>query len=121
MRLYDAVSCWLARHGSDGSPAPSVAGPARRAECSRAAIQGLSSSQNLVVIAGVALRRTDVANAAVTMIEVVPMDEVRGPGSSLDQGQQSPGRETRAGIWRYETATRQKRWRGWRAAGTTKV
>ena len=39
--------------------------------------------QNRVIVPGVALSRADITNAAVTMIEVVPMDEGGGPSARL--------------------------------------
>ena len=43
----------------------------------------MSGSQDRLIVPGVALSRTDITNAAVTMIEVVPMHETSRPGTRL--------------------------------------
>src|SRR5574340_1510663 len=83
MRLYDGVTFGVERHGADGRPVARVAGPARRGKFARLDVQGMSCSQNCEIVPCVALSRADVTNAAVTVIEVVPVGEASGPGASL--------------------------------------
>jgi len=45
----------------------------------------MSYTQNLVVLAGMPLVRTDVADSAVKMLDVVPVYELAGPVSGLIQ------------------------------------
>lgn len=83
MRLDDAVALGVERDGADGRPVPRGAGPARRVEFASPAIQGKSGGQNVEIVVGVALRRTDATNADVPMIDVLPMHEGGCPGARL--------------------------------------
>ena len=83
MRLYDGIAFGIERHGANGRPVSSVARPARRVECARPEVQVMSGRQNRLIFPGVALSGADVTNAAVAMIDVVPMDEASGPGTGL--------------------------------------
>ena len=83
MRLYDGVTFGIERDGADGSPVSRVSGPARRVAFASLEVQGVSRSQNREIVTGVALSWADIANAAVTMIEVVPMDEASRPSARL--------------------------------------
>ena len=76
MRLYDEIAFGIERDGTDGGPVASVARPARRVEFASPAVQGVSGSQNCVIVPGMALSRTDVTNAAVTMINVAPQEDL---------------------------------------------
>ena len=51
--------------------------------CWRPEVQVMSGRQNRLIFSGVALSGADVTNAAVAMIDVVPMDEASGPGTGL--------------------------------------
>jgi hypothetical protein len=83
MRLYDGVTFWIERQGTDGQPVSSVAGPARQVEFARPEIYLMSGDQNRMIVAGMALSRTNVADAALAMIEVVPMYEADRPTPSI--------------------------------------
>ena len=83
MRRYDGVTFGIERHGADGRPVSSVAGPARRVAFASLEIQGVSCSENREIVACVSLSRADVTNAAVTMIDVVPVDEACRPSARL--------------------------------------
>lgn len=67
MRLYDVVTFGIERNRADGRPVSSVARPARRVEFSRPEVQGMSGSENRMIVTGVALSRADVTNAAVAL------------------------------------------------------
>ncbi|EHP40114.1 hypothetical protein OR16_27497 [Cupriavidus basilensis OR16] len=45
----------------------------------------MARGENLVVFAGVTLRRAHIADAAVPMLVVVPVDEIRRPGARRGQ------------------------------------
>ena len=83
MGLYDGVTFWIERHGADGRPVSRVARPARRVEFASPEIQGMSGSQNRMIVPCVTLGRADVTNSAVTMINVVPLREASRPGAGL--------------------------------------
>jgi hypothetical protein len=89
--------------GADGSRVSSVARPARRVEYAGIEIRRMSGRQNRVIVAGWALSRTDVTNAAVAMIDVVPVHEAGG-----ERLRQSPWWGTRAEyltIRKYDSAS----------------
>ena len=65
---------------TDVRPVPRVAGPARRIALSGLEVEGVASRQDGLVLAGVALRRADVADGAVAVIDVVPTHEFSRPG-----------------------------------------
>jgi hypothetical protein len=96
MRLYDGVTFWIERHGTDGHPVSSVAGPACWIEFASPEVQGMSGSQNRMIIACMALSGADVTNAAVTVVEVVPMNEIGGPGACLIEIGKALGGEFRS-------------------------
>ena len=80
----DRVAFEVERYGVDG-PVSAAAGPACRVElmCTRVLI--VSRGQNRIVLAGVALRRADVANAFVAVLEVVPAYKASSSNSCLMQ------------------------------------
>ncbi len=82
MRLDDAVAFWVERYGADVRPVARVARPSRRVERASLEVQRVTSRQDGAIVAGMALRRTDVADAAVSMIDVVPIDEAHRPNWS---------------------------------------
>ena len=93
MHFYDGVAFWIERHGADGHPIPSVAGPARRIAFPGAAAQGMSSRQDRVIDACVALSGADVANAAVPVSEVVTAHEIGRPDTGLLESVKALGGE----------------------------
>jgi len=104
MRLYNGVAFWIERNGTDGQPVSSIPGPARRVEFASRAIQGVSGSQNGVILSGVALGGADVTDAAVAMIEVVPTHEIGGPGACLIEVNEAFGGE----LWPVLGGTKQR-------------
>ena len=56
----------------------------------------MASGKDRLILAGVALCRSDVADAAVAVRVVVPMHEVRRPGARLLKIGKAPGRKLRA-------------------------
>ncbi len=56
----------------------------------------MTGRQNRMILTGMALRRTAVANPAVTVINAVPAHKVSRPGSGLGQIGKALGREFRA-------------------------
>ena len=95
MRLDDGVAFGVKRHGTDGRPVASIARPASRVEFASPAVQRVSGSQNRVIAPCMALRRADVTDAAVTMINVVPMHEAVRSGPRLIEVGESLGGELR--------------------------
>ena len=80
MRLDDGVAFGVERHRADGRPVAGGTRPARQVEFASPAVQVMSGSKNHVIVPGIALRRADVSNAVMTMIEVVPTHEAGRPG-----------------------------------------
>ena len=80
----DRVAFGVERYGVDW-PVSAAAGPACRVElmCMRVLI--VSRGQNRIVLAGVALRRADVANAFVAVLKVVPAYKASSSNSCLVQ------------------------------------
>src|SRR5208283_2613755 len=60
------------------------------------AVQGMSCSQNREIVPCMALSRADVTNAAVAMIEVVPVDEACCPSARLIETDKALGGKLRA-------------------------
>src|ERR1035437_7196266 len=83
MRLYDGVTFGIERNGTDRRPVSSVARPARRVEVAGVDVQGVPCSQNRVIVACMALSRTDVTNSAMAVIDVVPLHKAGGPCACL--------------------------------------
>jgi hypothetical protein len=90
MRLDDAVTFGVERHGADGRPVAALAGPARRILLTSAGTKRMPARQDRVIVAGMALSRAHVANAAVAMLMVVPMHEAGRPGARLVQVGEEP-------------------------------
>ena len=83
MRVDDAVAFRIERYGADWRPVARVAGPTCRVEFAGLGVKRVSRCQYRPLLTGMTLGRTDVTNAAVAMIDVVPMDECRSPGARL--------------------------------------
>jgi len=64
-------------HGADGRPVARMARPTGRITRARRGVQRMPGRQNRVILARMPLLRTDIANATVAMIAVVPTDEIR--------------------------------------------
>ena len=83
MRLNDDVPFWIERHGDDGFRVQRVARPARRVAFARFAIQGIPDSQNRMILPCVSLSRTHVTDAAVAMLNFLPLREALCPDAGL--------------------------------------
>ena len=118
MRLDDAVAFGVERHGADVRPVARVARPSCRVERASLEVQRVTSRQDGAIVAGMALRRADAADAAVSMLDVVPINEADGPCARRVQVGESLGRGTRAGTWRYGTSSRRRRCRRSREAAS---
>lgn len=95
MPVDEGVALRVERHGADGRPVSGIARPARRVALACAKVQLMAGGQNRQVFAGVPLGRADVTDAAVAMIEVVPMHEASRPGPRLVEVGKAPGGELR--------------------------
>src|SRR5438105_14120822 len=78
---------------TDVRPVPRIAGPARRVALPGLGVKLVPSGQDGQVIASVALLRADIADATVTMVDVVPTDELGRPGPGLIQAGEARGGE----------------------------
>ncbi len=87
----DCIAFGIERGRTDVQPAPRVAGPACRVALFGLGVQLVASRQDSLVVSGVALLRADVTDAAVAMVDVVPMHERIGPGPGLSQARQPFG------------------------------
>src|SRR5574337_1482293 len=65
MAANDGIALGIERDGADRRPVACATGPACRMACSRLEIRSMARLQDRVVLAGMALRGRDVANAAV--------------------------------------------------------
>ena len=72
-----------------------MARPACRIAFARRLVQCVTRREDDVIVAGMALRRTHVADAAVTMLEVVPVHERGSPDTGCAQIIETRGRELR--------------------------
>ena len=83
MRLYDGVALRIERNGTDRRPVTGVARPTCGSALAGLAVQGMSSGQNFMIRPVVSLSRADITNAAMAVIDVVPMHEPNCPSTSL--------------------------------------
>src|SRR3954470_4211399 len=72
---HDAVALGIEGDGADRGPVAGRAAPAPRIGFARLLVQGMAGGEDGAVAAGMALRRGDVADAAVTVLVVVPEHE----------------------------------------------
>ena len=63
-------------------------------------VERMSGDQRVAVLSGTALRWRDIADAAVTVLDVVPMDESATPGAGLVQAGKTLGRVLRSILGR---------------------
>ena len=96
------VALWIEGHDVDVRPVACVARPTRRVALLGLEVQRVACRQDGLVLPVMALRRADVADAAVAMIDVVPTHEVGGPGASCSEIDEAFGRgsdeSTRYGL-----------------------
>ena len=83
------------------APAPGVA-------FARGLVDGMAGAQQAGILAGMALRRGDIADAAVAVFVVVPLHEAAPPRPGPPPDRQIPWPGIRAGTWRCGTAPRRK-------------
>jgi len=93
MRMDDGVPFRIEGNGADRAPVAGVARPARRLLFPGTQIHRMASRQDRLVFAGVTLGRTDIANAAMPVIDVVPLDEIGSPDACRIQTGEAPGRK----------------------------
>lgn len=91
----DRVTFRVERHRIDRRPVARLARPARRVLLSGLLVERMARIENGVILASVALGRADVLDAAVAVIVVVPMHELRRPGPGLIEAGKALGRELR--------------------------
>ena len=115
MGLDDAVAFGVERHGADVRPVARVARPSRRVECASLEVQRVTGHQDGAIVAGMSLRRADVADAAVSMIDVGCTNaRSRRPMRAPRPGQRSPRPGTRAGVCSDRArAARGRSWTRW--------
>ena len=73
------------RHSTDWCPVARMARPARRIAFTRRLVQCVTRREDYVIVASMALRRTHVTDAAVTMLEIVTVHERGSPGTGCAQ------------------------------------
>ena len=95
MRLDDGVAFWVERDRADWIPVASRTRPASRVLLPGPKVHRMASGQDLVIFAGVALCRRDVADAAVAVRVVGPMHETRRPGARPLKIGKAPGGKLR--------------------------
>ena len=61
-------------------PVPGWPAPAPRIALARGLVDGMAGAEQAAILTGMALCRGDVADGAVPMLVIVPVDEPRGPG-----------------------------------------
>ena len=83
MRLYDGVSFGIQRHDVNVRPVSRVARPSQRVAFAGPQIEFMPGGQNRPILTAMTLRGRDVANAAMAVIHVVPLDKGCRPGSCL--------------------------------------
>ena len=94
-RPDDRVTLGVERHRCNWRPVARLARPARRVLLPGLLVQRMARIENGVIFTAVALGRADVLDAAVAVIVVVPMHELRRPGSGLIEAGKALGRELR--------------------------
>ena len=89
-------------HHVDEQSVSGSARPARWVALLGLKVQRVPCRQDGLILAGVTLLRADVADAAVTVINVVPAHEFSGPGAGCVQRFKALHRELRAVLGRAE-------------------
>ena len=87
---------------ADVRPVTGVAGPTCWVALPGLDVEVVASRQDGLVVAGVALLRADISDAAVAMIDVVPTHEFASPGPGLVQTGEAFGREVGPVLGRAE-------------------
>lgn len=83
-------------------PVSGGARPTRRVAFPGLEVQRVARRRDGLILSGVALLRADVADATVTVINVVPTHELGCPGTGFVQSPRAPRRELRAVLGRAE-------------------
>ena len=102
MGVDDGVAFRVEGDGVERRPVARVARPSCRVRLPCSAVQRMTGIEDVLVLADVALRRADVTDAAVTMLDVVPMHEAGRPGACGVEIGEAPGRELRPVLGRSE-------------------
>src|SRR5574337_85516 len=104
MRLDDGIALRVQGHRLDGRLVPCGTGPAPRIALTGLAVELVARREDRGVGAGMTLRWADVADAAVPMRMVVPVQEVSGPRARVvEVGEPAVG-ELRSVLRRAEQA-----------------
>ena len=102
MLANDGLALWIERDRTDRGPVACPTGPACRMSLAGLEIRLMACSQDRLVLQRVSLRRRDVADAAVAMLEVVPAHEVASPEAGVFKGGEAAHREFGAVLRRLE-------------------
>lgn len=99
---YDSVALRIERDRTDRRPVACLTGPARGMALAGLEIRLMACRQNRPVLQCVSLRRRDIADAAVAVLEVVPAHEVASPEAGVFKGAEAARREFGAVLGRLE-------------------
>ena len=99
---YDRIALRIECDRADWRPVARPTGPARRMSLAGPQIRLMPCSQDRPVLQRVSLRRGDVADAAVAVLEVVPTHEVASPEAGIVKGGEAARREFGAVLGRLE-------------------
>ena len=100
--VHDSVALRIERDRADWRPVACPTGPACWVAFTGLEIRLVACSQDRAVLQGVSLRRGDVADAAVAVLEVVPTHEVASPEAGIVKGGEAARREFGAVLGRLE-------------------
>ena len=92
-RRDDGVARGVEGHGTDGRPVAGVAGAALRVALASLSVQLVASCEHCGGVAGMTPRRAHAADAAVTMLVVVPAREASGAGTRQAEVGEALGRQ----------------------------
>ena len=92
----DRVTFWVEGDRAHGAPVTRMTCPASRVALLRLGVKGMAGGQNGLVFTGVTLLRRHVTDAAVLVLQVVPVNECRTPLPGSLQRLEALGGELRA-------------------------
>src|SRR5215216_2675330 len=97
-----AVALGVEGDGADRGPVAGRPAPAARMALAHLLVQGMAGGEDGAVLAGMALRRGDIADAAVPVLVVVPVHEGGCPPACLGEVGKTRGGEVGAVLGRAE-------------------
>ena len=103
MIAQDSIALWIERDRADRRPVARPSGPARRIALAGVEVRLMVCSQDRPVLQRVSLRRGDVADSAVAVLEVVPAHEVASPEAGAFKGGEATRREFGAVLGRLKS------------------